>query len=325
MSAPVEKEYSLAHHLGKPIIVVILDDVEISLLPEILQEYDIKLNVRWDGYPTTLKKLVKVSSLPRSYTLPREFKYVPGGTFTMGAPTEEHVVSIEGFWMAQNSVSVAEYATFIRSGGYDQDTFWIEGSHALAENHVPRWFSTLDHFEEFALDKPSQPMRGVAWYEAMAYCKWLSVISDHPFILPTEAQWEKAARGTDKRRWAFGDHWNASCADVKIGSTPNLEPKDCGIAGSESFFGCQDMVGQVWNWTLSIELPLPYIPDGSREALMPQDFKEPRIIRGGSWLRPVEKAYTYHRESQFPLPDYYRHEIGFRLVTLQDPVYLYKS
>ncbi|GIK65461.1 MAG: hypothetical protein BroJett018_32550 [Chloroflexota bacterium] len=49
---------------------------------------------------------------------------------------------------------------------------------------------------------------------------------------------------------------------------------------------------------------------------MPQNFKESRIIRDGRWLRPVEKAYTYHRESQFPLPDYYRHEIGFQLETL---------
>jgi formylglycine-generating enzyme required for sulfatase activity len=160
-------------------------------------------------------------------------------------------------------------------------------------------------------------MRGVSFYEALAYCKWLFMISNHPFSLPNEAQWEKAARGTDKRPWATGVNPGTAVVDVKDGSRERENPRNCGITGSESPYGCMDMVGQVWNWTVSIDTMHRFEPSKQENIL--DDVFAPRMIRGGSWKAGPAKAYAYHRESQLPVPADYPEEIGFRLVTSKDP------
>ena len=83
------------------------------------------------------------------------------------------------------------------------------------------------------------------------------------------------------------------------------------------------MAGQVWNWTSSADYPLPF--DLDREAKSADQLNEPRIIRGGSWKRGLAKTYTYHRESQMPIPYDYPNEIGFRLSTDQDPTRLFEG
>ena len=177
--------------------------------------------------------------------------------------------------------------------------------------------------KQFAIDQPKQPMRGLTWYEAYAYCQWLSkIMMDHPFTLPTEAQWEKAARGTDSRKWANGNDWRLEFTDVNKGGVPRQYPRECGIVGSESPYGCQDMIGQVWNWTLSIDPPLRGGHEVEDPAELVKNLDAWRIIRGGSWRHNQNKATTYHRESQSPVPDDYRYEIGFRIATPLNPDHL---
>jgi formylglycine-generating enzyme required for sulfatase activity len=157
----------------------------------------------------------------------------------------------------------------------------------------------------------------------MAYCGWLSYIANHLFVLPSETQWEKAARGTDGRTWTFGNTWNPQAANVSAKDTVHDKPLDCGNLSSGGPYGCLDMAGGVWNWTRSLDLFLPYYEDQRGEQLA--DLNAPRIIRGGSWRTGPAKSRTYHRESQKPIPADYRYDIGFRVATENEPAALAES
>ncbi len=319
-STEVQYEYELAHQRDKVIIPVILYTSRFEDLPSILQESN-GLDMTRDGFDKTIIQLAK--KLPRwPYLLPT-MQPIAGGPFIMGGPNEQQKLNLPSFWIAKTAITVTEYIRFIEAGGYENKDYWI-GDKLEKWRRGPRE-STWPHrhLREYALEHPLQPMRGLTWYEALAYCRWLSYVASHPFELPTEAQWEKAARGVDGRKWAVGNNWLPSVADIKEGSTARLDPKNCGIIGSESPFGCQDMVGQVWNWTLSVDLPLSY--HDSKQAENLDDLDAPRIIRGGSWMHGPAKALTYHRESQMPIPEDYRYEIGFRVATNEDPSIIFMT
>jgi formylglycine-generating enzyme required for sulfatase activity len=313
-------EYGLAHELGHKIFPVILHTLTIKDVPELLVKYQIGLNVETDGYKATLLRLVK--ELPRSFIV-SEMLPVSAGPFLMG-PDSPKEINLPTFWIGKTSVTVAEYACFLESKGYETGDYWLGDTLAIWSQNLRDNCWARRNLKEYAIEHPKQPMRGLSWYEAYAYCQWLSVVTDHPFMLPTEAQWEKAARGTDQRMWAFGNEWKESAADVRdYRDVKRLDPKDCGIPGSESPFGCQDMIGQVWNWMLSVK---PALPVGNDDPeMLVKDLDAWRIIRGGSWLHGRDKAKTYHGECQPPIPDDYRYEIGLRLVTPKDPIGVPKS
>jgi formylglycine-generating enzyme required for sulfatase activity len=324
-SPEVEYEYTRAYQQDKIIIPLLLESISATELPEIVRKFNwielpkADIEAKSSRYLHSLAKLVK-SGLPRvKYILP-EMVHIPSGICTIGGPGETLKIDLAEFWLSRIPITVVEYMCFVEASGFEVPEYWAGDSlqEWLAGPGSTTWPSA--HLKDYSLERPLQPMRGISWYEAMAYCKWLSYIVEHPFTLPSEAQWEKAARGTDKRLWAFGNSWNSSAADVMEHDDRRDYPKDCGIVGSDSPYGCQDMVGGVWNWTLSKDLFLPYYEDGRAEQL--QDLHEPRIIRGGSWKHYSAKAYTYHRESQMPIPEDYRFDIGFRLSTNEDPLSL---
>ncbi|ETX07918.1 MAG: hypothetical protein ETSY2_08400 [Candidatus Entotheonella gemina] len=139
------------------------------------------------------------------------------------------------------------------------------------------------YWNDDAYNHPAQPVVGICWYEARAYCAWLSAQTGHDFRLPTEAGWEVAARGLEGRRYAYGnDHDPAHCntfdthirRTTPIGVFPGGEtPKPACIA---------DMTGNVWDWTSSLYQPYPYDPADGREAPS-ADESSGRVVRGGAW------------------------------------------
>jgi formylglycine-generating enzyme required for sulfatase activity len=225
---------------------------------------------------------------------------VPAGPFRMGLPdndllAEDHekpqrVVTLRAYWIDVYPVTNARFAFFLEAAGYDHPQWWsAEGWEWKARRNVrqPRQWA------EPGWDGPDQPVAGVSWYEADAYARWAGR------RLPTDAEWEKAARGLDGRRFPWGNDWPrgdlANFATIIGRSTPvGLFP--AGV----SPYGCHDMAGNVNNWVGDWYWPDfgrwcvrhgrledPCLDDGLRDQLAANAIGE-RIDRGGGYATPRE-------------------------------------
>ena len=142
----------------------------------------------------------------------------------------------------------------------------------------------------------NHPVVLVNWHEALAYCAWLTgELRGHQarhgalfpafggrewtVTLPSEAEWEKAARGTDARRYPWGEEWDANRANCKESGIGSTSAVGCFPAGA-SPYGVEEMSGNVWEWTRSLHQDYPYVAGEGRENL---EGKGGRVLRGGSW------------------------------------------
>ncbi|MFF4837544.1 SUMF1/EgtB/PvdO family nonheme iron enzyme [Streptomyces sp. NPDC001315] len=130
-----------------------------------------------------------------------------------------------------------------------------------------------------ALTGANQPVVGVSWHEAVAYCAWLSTVSRRTFRLPSEAQWERAAKGDDKRVYPWGPIWEAGRCNARPENIRRTTPVGM-FPGGRSPFGCEDMAGNVAEWTSSLYSPYPWTGnDGQVDA----EAEGVRVNRGGGW------------------------------------------
>ena len=161
---------------------------------------------------------------------------------------------------------------------------------------------------------PAQPVVGVSWFEARAYCAWLAAQTGDHYHLPTEVEWEAAARGQTGRVYAYGNDFAiARCSTFEthirrttpVGVFPGgLTPED--IA---------DLSGNVWEWTTSQYRPYPYDVVDGREGL--DDAAARRVLRGGSWSFDASSARAADRN--YDVPGYRYYAIGFRVVVRRPP------
>jgi formylglycine-generating enzyme required for sulfatase activity len=234
---------------------------------------------------------------------PEGFVWVPPGEFILGGERglDVQIARLEqGFFAARTPVTHAEYARFVQEGGYGKRDYWTKEGWQWKEKVKPK---QPDYWTDKRFDAPDQPVVGVAWYEAMAYGAWLAAKIDQPYRLPTEQEWEKAARGYDGREYPWGEWAEGRCNtdEAGIGRTspvgqfsPAVHPEL--VAGGDSPYGVQDAAGNVWEWTAS-------------EWESGSDL---RVMRGGSWLYNRYGARCAFRYGN--LPDYLWYGYGFRLV-----------
>lgn len=217
--------------------------------------------------------------------------YVPPGDFMMGSSKDQgynderpqHAANLSAYWIDKTEVTAAQYQRCVEAGACsapgagDYCTFGVAGR----ENH---------------------PINCVDWNQAAAYCSWAGK------RLPTEAEWEKAARGTDGRVYPWGDTWDASKLNSAEGGPGTTTAVGTYPAGA-SPYGALDMAGNVWEWIADWYDPIYYAQSPRQNPTGPAS-KDSRIMRGGSWNNFASFARVAVR---YPVaPDLQTTHRGFR-------------
>lgn len=196
---------------------------------------------------------------------PAGMVYIPGGEFLLGSDQGDdpfskpaHTVKVQPFFIDTTEVTNEQYMRFTDATGHNAPPIWINGTFPTGEARFP--------------------VRGVDWNDATAFARW----SDKR--LPTEAEWEFAARGISGNLYPWGNAWDAAKANA--GSTDG--PREVGQS-ARSPYGLYDTSGNVWEWTSSDAAPYP---GGKPQKNLVQESK---IIRGGSWKSSRVEASSIYR------------------------------
>jgi formylglycine-generating enzyme required for sulfatase activity len=167
--------------------------------------------------------------------------HIPAGPFTRG---NGETATLAAFTIDLYEVTNAQYRQFIEAAGYTTQPLWSEAGWAWVRNQERRQPSYWDTAE---LNTPEQPVVGVSWYEADAYCRWAGK------ALPTEPQWEKACRGDDKRAFPWGNAPLPQTATSVSGESPQQQFSTPAVVGSapqtQSPYGVHDLAGNALEWT----------------------------------------------------------------------------
>ncbi len=201
-----------------------------------------------------------------------ELMRVPAGKFLMGSTKEnksafdgerpQHTVDIPyDYWMARFPVTNELFNAYAKSKGI--------------KHPVDGWEKKKDH-----------PVVSVKWADAMAYCQWLNSLlkgelhSGLVLRLPTEAEWEKAARGTDGLEYPWGNTFDKNKCNTIEGGKGGTTPVGLYSPQGDSPYGCADMSGNIWEWTHSLMKAYPYNGKDGRED---EKASDARVLRGGSF------------------------------------------
>ena len=157
----------------------------------------------------------------------------------------------------------------------------------------------------------------------MAYCKWLSETSKKDYRLPTEAEWEKAARGEDGRIWPWGNEFDAKNANTAEANIRGTSPVGQFSPQGDSPYGCADMIGNVWEWCADWFNDEEYKnrETGVKDPQGPQNGNA-RVVRGGSFYNNRGYARCADRSGYYPV--YFNDNSGFRVV-VSPIIYLYSE
>ena len=246
-----------------------------------------------------------------------EWREVPAGAFVMGSDPNkypdamdyeqpQHKVRLPAYRISRYPITNAQYQAFMEDGGYTERwrQCWIkEGWKAKEENswNGPRRFGDPFGF-------PNHPVVGVSWYEAAAFCNWLTLrlrtqgeLTDKQSIrLPSEAEWEKAARGVDGRLYPWGNAEItpelANYGETGLGATSAV---GCFPRGA-SPCGCEDMAGNVWEWCLDSwfeDYKDGPINERIRGIL---GDKKAKVLRGGAWINHPHNCRCASRYRLYP-------------------------
>jgi formylglycine-generating enzyme required for sulfatase activity len=210
-----------------------------------------------------------------------EMVMIPAGEFIMGEGREQHQLFLPGYRLGKYPLTNAEYEQFIKADGYNNKQWWTKAGW----EQIGRRESEPRLWQDSRFNKPNQPVLGVSWYEAVAYCHWLSSDSGQLYRLPSEAEWEKGARGVDGRTYPWGNEFEASRLNIRAGEQQVEASTPVGVYPTGvSHFGIFDCAGNGWEWCAT-RWPKPY-PYDAEEDEWQADYlegKRLRVLRSGSW------------------------------------------
>ena len=301
--------------------------------------------------PTATSEATHVLALVDTQTRSRDgmtMVYVPAGQFEMGMSGTQadqtlqvcnevngdcerewfrdeqpaHTVALDAFWIDQTEVTNAQFVAFLNEQGnqVEEGVSWLEpgaGTRGIVYGHIEQddgVFHPSTGYEDY-------PVIEVSWYGAVAYCAWVGG------RLPTEAEWEYAARGPDGSMYPWGDtfdgarvnYCDASCFEkwrdiayndgyakyAPVGSYP----------GGASWCGALDMVGNVWEWVNDWYSSYAHSPVENPQGPVSGTY---RIMRGGSWYDERWRVCTAERKGS-SASSYRMHWVGFRCVVSAHP------
>jgi formylglycine-generating enzyme required for sulfatase activity len=247
-----------------------------------------------------------------------EMVEIPAGPFLMGndkgsaEETPAHEVDLPTFQIDKFEVTNANFALFVEATGYltyqEQDNIETTGYQTLAEyfeqggSVLPTPLlpptSILSEKEQvkprrtwrdaYKPDKGNHPVVHVTWNDAVAYCEWLEK------RLPTEAEWEKAARGNDGRLYPWGNDWTSAKANTQENGLHDMAAVGS-FGNGVSPYGVEDMVGNVWEWTADWYQPYP-------GNITPDEYygERFRVTRGGGWFDEGPQMTATYRNAAVP-------------------------
>ncbi|MBK9941297.1 MAG: SUMF1/EgtB/PvdO family nonheme iron enzyme [Kouleothrix sp.] len=270
-----------------------------------------------------------------------ELVAVPAGDFLMGSvdtdssarPNEkpQHTLNLPRYWIGKYPVTVAQWRRFVEDDGYRNQDYWTEAGWRFINNdsssarpwyarlrpaRQPSTSNTRNLWQGPVSGDDNLPVVDVSWFEAVAYCRWLSARTKRDFRLPTEAEWEKAARGTDGRIWPWGNEWEAGrCNSSELG-LGRRSPVGSFPAGA-SPYGVLDLAGNVWEWCATKWGKVyPYqIEDEWQAAYLAAN--DSQVIRGGAYYterKNVRAPYRIHDGPRYRFID-----IGLRVASHSRP------
>jgi sulfatase modifying factor 1 len=223
-----------------------------------------------------------------------EMVLIPAGTFLMGSNSEAvqqaadwcgcnrsrfedelyiHEVYVSDFYIDKYEVTNGQFQIFADATGYQTD--------AEKKSEANTWRTA------FTAGKEQHPVVWMSWDDAYAYCKWAGK------RLPTEAEWEKAARGTDGRLWPWGSDWDNSRLNMGQSGRKTTTPVGSFPQGT-SPYGIMDMAGNVWEWVNDWYDAIYYQRGHDRDPVGP-DGGQDRVLRGGSFNNAIQDVRTTHR------------------------------
>ncbi|MBI5354374.1 MAG: SUMF1/EgtB/PvdO family nonheme iron enzyme [Chloroflexi bacterium] len=264
-------------------------------------------------------KIVTLTSSKLTLSNGMEFVCVPAGKFLMGNDNEDdndndnesddypkeyprHTIDIPfDYWMARFPITNEQYIDYVKTKGIAHPVF--------------RWQRKKNH-----------PVVHVDWDDAMSYCKWLNDLlkaelpSGMMVRIPTEAEWEKAARGIDGREYPWGNTFDKNNCNSRESEKSGTTPIGLYSPHGDSPYGCTDMLGNVWEWTHSANKAYPYnIKDGRED----EKSSVARLVRGGSYYNKGEYLRCSYRHLDWLSPFSMEYTQGFRVVICtSSPEYL---
>ena len=231
---------------------------------------------------------------------------VPSGEFRMGPPAELRRATLRAFYIDRTEVTNRQYAKFLAAVAKEGDAAWSHPDQpAEKTGHVPPFWSHAEMGES----KPDNPVVGASWFDAYAYAKWADK------RLPTEAEWERAARGTDARVYPWGNsspqqglRYLANFFSVSLASDGFRFTSPAGaFPAGASPAGCLDMAGNAAEWCGDWFGPLP---EGRLADPAGPEKGAARVTKGGAWNMNADHIRTYDR---WPLePARHVTNVGFR-------------
>ena len=200
--------------------------------------------------------------------------------------TPQHTQTLPDYWIGRTEVTNAQFRPFVEGDGYTNPAYWTEAGWTWRqENKITQPF----FWDDPQWNGPDYPVVGVSWFEAVAYCRWLSKQTGIEFRLPSETEWEKAARGPKGLLYPWGDTWDAKRVNSSESGLKRTTLVGSYLTGA-SPYGALDMAGNVWEWCATPwGKTYPYQLEDEWQAIY-LESEAARVFRGGAFYN--ESAYV---------------------------------